>query len=208
MGDSTLEIGAGTFANYGTVLLGQNGYYNTIVIDHVVELQGGGAIEMARNSTGTNSIQGEVSTPNQLIQLDNVDDNIAGTGVITGLYFDNQANGIVETNTNLGAGTLELLQNNIAGQGFENEGHIFADDGGTLELNAPPGGPGFFNSGTLYMESHGDVTNLEIGGDVVLKGGGKVTLSDSVDNHREQRQAATFENVDNFISDQRSTTPI
>src|ERR1700724_3413186 len=59
VGDSTLEIGAGTFANYGTVLLGQNGYYNTIAIDHVVELQGGGAIEMARNSTGTNSIEGE-----------------------------------------------------------------------------------------------------------------------------------------------------
>jgi hypothetical protein len=201
VGDSTLEIGAGTFANYGTVLLGQNGYYNTIVIDHVVELQGGGEIEMARNSTGTNSIQGEVSTPNQLIQLDNIDDNIAGSGVITGLYFDNQANGIVETNSDLGAGTLELLQNNIAGQGFQNEGHIFADDGGTLELDAPSGGPGFFNSGTIYMESHGDATNLEIGGDVVLKGGGNVTLSDSVDNYIESNgQAATFENVDNFIS--------
>ena len=201
MGDSTLEIGAGTFENFGTVLLGSNGYYNTIVIDHVVQLQGGGTIEMAQHSTGVNSIQGEVSYPNQLIQLDNVDNDIAGSGVITGLYFDNQANGILETNSSLGAGTLELLQNNIAGQGFQNEGHIFADDGGTLELNAPSGGRGFFNFGTLYMESHSDATNLEIGGDVVLKGGGSVTLSDSFYNYIESNgQAATLENVDNFIS--------
>jgi hypothetical protein len=201
VGDSTLEIGAGTFENYGTVLLGSTGYYNTIVIDNVVQLQGGGTIEMAQHSTGMNSIQGEVSYPNKLIQLDNVDNVIAGSGVIGGLYFDNQANGILETNSNLGAGTLVLSENNIAGQGFQNEGHVFADDGGTLELNAASGSPGFFNFGTFYMESHGDATNLEIVGDVVLKGGGNVTLSDSFYNYIESNgQAATLENVDNVIS--------
>jgi hypothetical protein len=201
VGDSTLQIGAGTFENFGTVILGSTGYYNTIVIDNVVRLQGGGTIEMAQHSTGMNSIQGEVSYPNQLIQLDNVDNDIAGSGVITGLYFDNQANGILETNSNLGAGTLELLENNIAGQSFQNEGRVFADDSGTLELNAASGSPGFFNFGTFYMNSYGDATNLEVGGDVVLKGGGNVTLSDNIHNYIESNgRAATIENVDNFIS--------
>ena len=47
-GDSTLNIGAGTFADYGTIILGPNGAYNTILIDNVVQLQGGGSIEMAQ----------------------------------------------------------------------------------------------------------------------------------------------------------------
>ena len=150
---------------------------------------------------GGNYIMGNPSRPGQLSQIDNVDNVIGGDGFIGDLYFDNQANGILETSSPLGSGKLELFNSQIAGQGFQNEGHIFADDGGTLELDAPSGGPGFFNSGTIYMESHGDATNLEIGGDVVLKGGGNVTLSDSVDNYIESNgQAATFENVDNFIS--------
>ncbi len=200
-GDSTLDIGAGTFADYGTIILGPNGAYNTILIDNVVQLQGGGSIEMAQNLHGINSIQGNPSKPNQLSQLDNVDCDIAGSGFIGNLYFDNQASGILETNSNLGAGTLELSDSSIAGQGFQNEGHIFADDGGTLELFGYAGSQGFFNFGTFYMNSVGDRTVLEIKDDVVLKGGGNVTLSDNFHNDIvTDGNAATLENVDNTIS--------
>jgi hypothetical protein len=202
-GDSTMQIGAGTFYNGGTILLGSSGGYNTFLVDKVVQLEGGGTIEMAAHTTniGGNWIQGQVSTSSQLMQLDNVDNVIAGTGTITGMYFDNQANGIVETNSNLGAGVLTLLENGIAGQGIANEGHIFADDGGTLRLVGDPGTPGFFNAGTIYMESTGDMTTLEIGGDVILKGGGHLTMSSFPDNYIVSNgQAATFENVDNVIT--------
>ena len=200
-GDSTLVIGAGTFENNGTVILGANGYYNTILIDNVVQLQGGGIIEMAQNNHGINGIQGNPSRPNQLSQLDNVDCVIAGSGFIGDMYFDNQANGILETNSNLGAGTLELLDNNVAGQGFENEGHVFADDGGTLELFGYVGSQGFFNFGTIYVDSYGDRTALEIKDDVILKGGGNVTLTDNFNNDIvTDGNAATLENVDNTIS--------
>ncbi len=200
-GDSTLDISAGTFTNYGAVILGSSGMYNTILIDNVVQLEGGGSIEMAPNSHGSNGISGNPSKPNQLSQLDNVDCDIAGDGYIGDLYFDNQANGILETNSKLGAGTLELFDTNISGQGFQNEGRVFADDGGTLELFGAAGSLGFFNFGTFYMNSVGDRTVLEIKDDVILKGGGNVMLSDNFYNDiQTDGLAATLENVDNTIS--------
>jgi hypothetical protein len=200
-GDSTLDISAGTFADYGAVILGASGMYNTILIDNVVQLEGGGTIEMAPSSYRSHGISGNLSKPNQLSQLDNVDCDIAGDGYIGDLYFDNQANGILETNSRLGAGTLELIETNIQGQGFENEGRVFADDGGTLELFGAVGSPGFFNFGTIFMNSVGDRTVLEIKDDVILKGGGNVILSNNFNNDiQTDGLAATLENVDNTIS--------
>ena len=150
---------------------------------------------------GGNYIEANPSRPNQLSQIDNVDNDIAGDGFIGDVYFDNQTNGILETSSPLGGGTLELFNSNIAGQGFQNEGHVFADDGGTLELFGVSGGAAFFNFGNFYVDSIGDRTVLEIGGDVVLKGAGNVTLSDNFSNFIETNgQSARFENVDNVIS--------
>ena len=198
---STLEVSAGSFCNCGTLILDSTGSYTNLLVHNVVQLEGGGRIEMAPNSHqyGNNGILGNNS---QLSQIDNVDNDIAGDGFIGYLYFDNQANGILETNSSLGAGTLELINNNAPGEGFQNEGRVFADDGGTLELLGVPGGPAFFNFGTFHENSVGDRTVIEIADDVVLKGGGNVTLSDNFYNYIETNGygPATLENVDNVIS--------
>ncbi len=53
------------------------------------------------------------------------------------------------------------------------------------------------NSGTIALNSSGDVTELKISGNVVLDGGGQVTLSDSADNSIvSDGSAATLTNFD------------
>jgi hypothetical protein len=199
----TFQVGAGTFYNYGHIdLTAIGGRYSLFQVDNVVQLEGGGAIEMRTNSNvnGQNAIMGNFS---QLSQIDNVDNDIRGQGIIHDIYFDNQANGILETNSIYGAGTLILEDTGGPGTGFENEGHVSADDGGTLELIGSQSNPDFFNSGTFSMNSVGDRTVLEIAGYVTLDGGGKLTLSDDFYNYVETDglgYPATFENVDNFIS--------
>jgi hypothetical protein len=201
---STLDVGAGSFQNFGSVVLGPTGMYDTFEVDNVVQLTGGGQIDMVAHpngSLGRNEIVGNPSRPGLQSQIDNVNNDIAGDGWIGDLYFDNQTNGILETTSPLGRGTLELFNTAIAGQGFQNEGHVFADDGGTLYLYGTPGGAAFFNFGNFYVNSFGDRTVLEIGGDVVIKGGGNITLSDNFYNYVEANgQAATLENVDNVVS--------
>jgi hypothetical protein len=196
---SIFKIDAGNFYNYGTVILGSTADLTDFVVHNVVQLQGGGTIEMLPNSPlGTNGIVGDGS---QLAQIDNVSNDIQGTGIIGYLYFDNQTNGILETNTSQGAGTLELVSYNQPGEGFQNEGHVFADNGGTLELIGVSGAPAFFNSGNFYVNAYDTITVLKIADYVTLKGGGNVTLSDSDYNHIETNgYAATLENVDNVIS--------
>jgi hypothetical protein len=201
-GDGSLNVGAGVFENFGSVVLGSTGMYDTFLVDNVVQLEGGGHIDMvAHPQQGGNYIEANPSKPYPLSQIDNVDNDIAGDGFIGDVYFDNQTNGILETSSPLGGGTLELFNSNIAGQGFQNEGHVFADDGGTLELFGVSGGAAFFNFGNFYVDSNGDRTVLEIAGDVVLKGAGNVTLSDNFSNFIDTNgQSARFENVDDVIS--------
>jgi hypothetical protein len=196
--NSTLQIDQGTFDNAGTIWLGASGNYNELVINTQVTLDGGGTIYLsAHPNGGTSAIIGQLDYPNPNMVLYNVDNTITGTGQITGLNFDNEANGTVET----GGGTLELLTNNVTGQGFENSGHINADNGGTLELVSWAGALPFYNYGSIGVNSTGNSTTLEIGGDVKLKGGGSVTLSDSAYNHVVTNgAAATLDNVDNTIS--------
>jgi len=196
---STLQIDQGTFDNAGTIWLGSSGITsNELVINTQVVLDGGGKVVLGAHAYGSmNAIVGEMDYPNPDIFLFNVDNDITGTGMIYGLNLDNEANGTVET----GGGTLELTTNNIAGQGFENFGHINADDGGTLELVSIPGSQPFENYGNIGVNSAGHTTTLEIGGDVKLKGGGNLTLSDSPGNFvTTTGTAATFDNVDNTIS--------
>jgi hypothetical protein len=199
---SVFEVDAGTFYNNGTVLLDSVGNYTNFQVRNVVQLEGGGKILMMPDSSNpymSNGILGDGSS--QLAQIDNVRNDIQGSGFIGYVLFDNQTNGIIETNTAYGAGTLRLVSSDGPGQGFQNEGHVFADDGGTLELMADQNSPAFFNSGTFFMNSVGDRTVLQIWNDVKLDGGGHLTLSDNFYNYVETNgSAATFENVDNFIS--------
>jgi hypothetical protein len=196
--NSTLQIGQGTFDNAGSVILGAS--LNVIEIDSDVVLDGGGTIVMATGPKSGNAIRGENYYSNSNIVLDNVDNDIAGSGQISGLFFDNETNGVLETNANSVAGTLELLNTNLPGQGFENFGQVKADDGGTLELYGMSGSPAFYNFGTITVNSTGDATHLEIGGDVKLKGGGILVLSDNFNNFvSTDGYAATLDNVDNTI---------
>jgi hypothetical protein len=195
--NSTLQIMQGTFDNAGTIWLGSAGRGNTLTIDTQVVLDGGGTIYMGAHSNGgENAIIGELDYFNPNIALYNVDNDIAGSGEIVGLDFINETNGVVEANS----GTLELLTNNEPGQLFQNYGHINADDGGTLELVTYFGNQAFMNYGNIGVNSTGDTTTLEIGGDVRLKGGGALTLSDSANNFVvTDGSAATFDNIDNTI---------
>src|SRR5579862_350564 len=158
---SIFEVEAGTFYNSGTVFLDSVGNYTNFAVRNVVQLDGGGKIVMTPDSSNpnglTNGILGD-GVNYQLAQIDNLNNDIEGSGFIGYLFFDNQANGIIETNTALGAGTLRLVANNAPGEGFQNEGHVSADDGGTLELLGVQGGPAFFNSGAFAMNSVGDRT--------------------------------------------------
>jgi hypothetical protein len=198
---SVFEVDAGTFYNSGTVFLDSVGNYTNFQVRDVVQLDGGGKIVMmpdANNPYMSNGILGDGTS--QLAQIDNLNNDIQGSGFIGYVFFDNQVNGFIETNTAYGAGTLRLVSN-VPGQGFQNEGHVSADEGGTLELMATAQSPAFFNSGMFSMNSVGDRTVLQIWDDVRLDGGGKLTLSDNFYNYIESNgSAATFENVDNFIS--------
>jgi hypothetical protein len=196
--NATLQIDQGTFTNAGTIYIGAAGIDNTLTINTQVVLDGGGTIWMAAHSNGgEDAIAGELDYFNPNIVLYNVDNTIAGTGQIYGMDFINEANGLVETSN----GTLELLTNNVAGQEFQNYGHINADDGGTLQIVTRAGGAAFMNYGNIGVNSTGDTTELVIGGDVKLKGGGALTLSDSSANFVvTDGSAATLDNVDNTIS--------
>ncbi len=195
--NSTLQIIQGTFDNAGTVFLGAAGIDNTLTINTQVVLDGGGTIYMGAHANGgENAIIGEMDYFNPNIALYNVDNDITGSGEIYGLDFINEANGVVETSS----GALELLTLNEPGQLFQNYGHINADDGGTLKLVTDPGGRAFMNYGNIGVSSTGDSTTLEIGGDVQLKGGGFLTLSDSSNNFVvTDGSAATLDNIDNTI---------
>jgi hypothetical protein len=192
---SGLWVGAGTFYNGGTIILNSTGHYTNFGVDNVVYLDGGGTIEMSPNNGqyGDNGILGE----SQLSQINNVNNDIAGNGFIGYTYFDNQANGILETNSNLGAGTLRILGYG----GFQNEGHIFADDGGTLRFGIATTSQTIFNFGNIYENAASYQTYLEFAGDLTLKGGGNVTLSNSFNNNiQSDGSPATLDNVDNTFS--------
>lgn len=94
-GDGSLNVGAGVFENSGSVVLGPTGMYDTFLVDNVVQLEGGGHIDMvAHPQQGGNYIEANPSKPYPLSQIDNVDNDIAGDGFIGDVYFDNQTNGI------------------------------------------------------------------------------------------------------------------
>jgi hypothetical protein len=158
----------------------------------VVTLDGGGTVEM---SPSNNSIFG-VSL---LSQIDNKNNDIAGGALIDSVFFDNQTNGILETNSALGAGVLHITGR----QGFQNEGHIFADDGGTLIFGFDGTTQTIFDFGLIQMLGASVNTKIEVAGNVTITGGGRIQLAGSDPNFDEivsDGQAATL-NLDGVTLD-------
>ena len=94
-----------------------------------------------------------------------------------------------------------LTVGDVGGLGA-NAGAIDVIDRNTLLLlDTDPGGLLFTNSGTIALQSSGDMTQLEIGGDVILTGGGQVTLGgNTADAIVSDGAAATLANAGNIIS--------
>src|SRR5262249_40175639 len=78
-----------------------------------------------------------------------------------------------------------------------NTGTMTIGDGALLPLSGT-----INNSGTIELNSSGDLTELQITGDgITLQGGGTLVMSDSATNFIVgTSSAATLTNVDNFIS--------
>ena len=160
---SALEVFAGTFFNPGTLQLNSIGTTTSFFVLNVVTLDGGSTIEM---SPSNNSIFG-ISA---LSQINNKNNDIAGQALINSVFFDNQTNGILETNSSLGTGVLS-----ITGRlGFQNEGHVFADDGGTLVLGFDGTSQTIFNFGMIEALGASAATKIEIAGNLTVSGGGRI----------------------------------
>ena len=165
---SSLEDFAGTFFNSGTLRLNSLGLTTSFFVHNVVTLDGGGTIEM---SPSNNSIFGV----NILSQINNKNNVFAGQALIDSVFFDNQTNGTVETNSALGAGVLRITGR----QGFQNEGHIFADNGGTLILGFDGSSQTIFDFGLIEALGASANTKIEIAGNLTITGGGRIELGGS-----------------------------
>jgi hypothetical protein len=129
------------------------------------------------------------------------------------IYQDIQAHTTDDANGNavidLGAGgTITLLgvnQASLVAGDFQidqipvttNAGNTLIGDGATLPLDGT-----IDNTGTIALNSGGDVTSLRIGaGELTLQGGGNLTLSDNNQNYiAGSMPGTTLTNVDNTIS--------
>ena len=132
---------------------------------------GGGSVELAPNSGAQNYIIGGMSTST----LINDDNDISGTGGIGGLFFTNK--GIIETNNNLGAGDMHIWGNS-AGGSFENDGSMFADDGGILELGVNSATVSMGNAGLIEAVGATKATKIQIDGNVTINAvGGRILLA-------------------------------
>ena len=168
---STLQDDSGTFFNSGTLRLNSTGSVTSFVIEGFVQLMGGGSVELAPNSGAQNYILGGKSTST----LINDDNDISGTGGIGGLFFTNK--GIIETNNNLGAGDMHIWGNS-AGGSFENDGSMFADDGGILELGVNSATVSMGNAGLIEAVGASKATKIQIDGNVTINAvGGRILLA-------------------------------
>jgi hypothetical protein len=168
---STLQDDSGTFSNSGTLKLNSTGSVTSFVIEGFVQLMGGGSVELALNSGAQNYILGGKPTAT----LINDDNDISGTGAIGGLFFTN--NGIIETNNSLGAGDMHIWGNS-AGGSFENDGSMFADDGGILELGVNSATVSMGNTGLIEAVGATKATKIQIDGNVTINAvGGRILLA-------------------------------
>jgi hypothetical protein len=167
---SLLDLASGTFFNPGTLRL--NSVNNATKLEASVALvpatvtfDGGGKVEM---STGLNVITGA----NVNAQINNKNNDFAGSAIIDAVFFDNQTNGVLETNSSLGTGVLSIT----GVGGFQNEGHMFADDGGTLLLGSDGLSEHIFNFGLMEALGNTTTTKIEIAGNLTISGDGRISL--------------------------------
>jgi hypothetical protein len=159
---STFQVDAGSVFGSGIIQLNSVGALTSFSVFNVVTLDGGGKIEMS--TTGNNQIVG-VSA---LSQIDNQNDDIGGGGLIDNVFFDNQANGTLETSSPLGSGgTLQITGRG----GFQNEGHVIADNGGTIALGLALSTQTIFNFGLIEALGASTATKIEIAGNVTINQG-------------------------------------
>jgi hypothetical protein len=170
---SNFQVDNGTINNSATIELQPTQNINTdLTIYNTVELNGAGSIIFAGDGDGA-IIGGQAHSA-----LTNADNNISGEGMISGLFFTNQ--GTVETNNALGAFTLKIA-GSANGGGFDNEGFVYADNGGTLVLGYAPGtAPAtIVNNNTIGVRSSGAFATIEIANSVTIKGNGQILLEGS-----------------------------
>jgi len=159
-----LEVANGTINNSAEIELTPNDTINAdLSIYGTVALNGAGSIVLTGD--GDAGIIGVQSTS----ALTNDDNNISGDGLIGSLFFTND--GTVETNNASGAFTLQITGNADGGD-FDNEGSVYADNGGTLVFGetAVTAPVTIINNSTIGLRSTGAVTTLEIANNVTIKG--------------------------------------
>ena len=170
---SSLHLG-GTFDNLaGTITLMSVGSPTTLAIQGSATLDGGGSVEFAPDGGQPNFNQLTGTSSNATLL--NVDNDISGNGVIEGLNFINGPNGIVETDNSLGAGDLQIW-GNANGGSFDNKGHVFADDGGTLQFGVSGASTTITNPGLIEATSGNAGALIEVLGTVSFQGGGQIVL--------------------------------
>src|SRR5262249_27355411 len=159
---SELQMDGGALFNLGTVRLNSTGTTTSFVVTHASQLAGGGNFEMVGGEL--NNIVGNAAN----VTLTNVDNDISGTGNIGGLIFTND--GIIETNNSFGVGDMHV-SGSAAGGSFENDGKMFADDGGTLELGINARTATMGNAGLIEALGATTTTKIEIDGNLTIVGG-------------------------------------
>ena len=162
---SSFVVGAGTLFNPGTVQLNSVNNATKFEASGAVTLDGGGTVAM---SPVLNVITGF----NLSSQINNKNNDIAGSAIIGAVFFDNQTNGILETNSSFGTGVMSIT----GVGGFQNEGHMFAGDGGTLLLGSDGLSEHIFNFGLIEALGNTTTTKIEVAGNLTISGNGRISL--------------------------------
>jgi hypothetical protein len=169
--DGAFQIDNGTINNSSTIELSPtNNVFAVLYIVNSVQLNGAGSIVFA--GEGRDGIYGYTASST----LVNDDNNISGSGVIDALFFTNR--GTVESNNAMGAFTLGIT-GSADGGGFDNEGFVYADNGGTIEFGFGTASSTIVNNNTIEARSDGAATKIEIAGNVTIQGTGVIMLGGS-----------------------------
>jgi hypothetical protein len=180
--DADFSVGGGTtnhtINNSGLIFLQSLTTTQThFYFDNNVTLDGAGIVVMDISGQGSIT-SNQITSPSGLTAtLTNQDNTIAGTGLITDIFFINH--GTVDTNINQNNlsehGTLTIA-GNASGGAFDNENLVKADDNGTLILGSTGQGNQsvITNNGTIAINNDQNTThtNVEIAGQVTIKSGG------------------------------------
>jgi hypothetical protein len=169
--DSALQIG-GTFDNENALVIGKGAggsgggvlyLNNTVDPLEPVTLDGGGTLTLGDTTSGTGFNYGDIQNAPHTSgdDLANVDNTIAGGGVIDLGSFDNQADGKVEASQ---AGGFWLQ---ISAATFTNEGFMTAESGATLNLGGAGATETLTNSGNGLT---GGAINIDSGADLAISG--------------------------------------